>query len=298
VIELRDVSLTSAGRTLCQGLNWQLPDPGAYLLLGPNGSGKSLLCQLATGRLRPSAGQVLLDGRQVYGRLGVRCDCWYSQAETALRDDEPVEGYLEQELATAGGSVSALATVWPLLDLKLGGRQQRLSQLAHGQALLAEIALAACVPQRLVVLDGHLSYLDPSYSQAAAQLLQASVFKDERFVLLTASRLADSGLPLRQVFALDGGLPVDPAPLAWEPAGAPVTPALDRRLVIYPAGVPGPAWQLVSGRSFAVTGATEGGGWQVKLRGSLEQLLAELQEQGVALQRLEWNPPPAGPPFD
>jgi energy-coupling factor transporter ATP-binding protein EcfA2 len=290
VIEVQDVTIERAGRVLCQGLNWQMPDPGAYLLLGPNASGKSLLCALLAGNLRPQRGNVLIDGRPVYGRLGAVCDCWHARAETALVEDEPLVDYLEQELINAGGNANMLTPVWPLLELKLGGRRTRLTQLSHGQALLAQVALAACVPARLVILDGHLSYLDPALAHAAGQLFQSATPRTERFTLLTAAKLADGGFALRQVFGLDGALPLTLTALEWEQP-SPVFESLERRLTVYPESRLGPAWQLASGRSFAVTGAREGG-WEVKLLGSLEQMLAELREQGIALARLEWNAPP------
>ena len=38
---------------------------GAYALLGPSGSGKTTLLNIISGLLRPSAGRVLFDGRDV-----------------------------------------------------------------------------------------------------------------------------------------------------------------------------------------------------------------------------------------
>ena len=288
VIELKDVTVERDGRVLCEALDWQLPDPGTYLLLGPNGSGKTLLCRLLSGRLKPQRGQVLVDGRPVYGRFGGRCDCWTAQAEHPVREDEPLAAYLEQELLRAGGRSAALTAVWPLLEAHLGGRQQRVSSLSHGQALLTHFALAASIPQRLVILDGHLSYLDPNLGQAAAQLLHAVNTGQERFLLLTASRLADNGLSLRKVFALDGSHPIQLSELNWE-RGCSSSAHLKRHLVVYPAGQLGPAWRLTSGSSFTVVGELEGGGWQVRLLGSIEQFLEEMREHGVALSRLEWE---------
>jgi len=52
---LRDVSLT-------------VPDSSVVALLGPNGAGKTTLLRVASGQLRPTAGRLLLDGRDLTGQ--------------------------------------------------------------------------------------------------------------------------------------------------------------------------------------------------------------------------------------
>ncbi len=289
MIEVQNATIERAGRVLCQDLSWQLPDPGTYLLLGLNGSGKSVLCQLLAGQMRPQQGNVLVDGRPVYGAVSARADCWFAEAQQDWKLDEPLGDYLEQELLRAGGRTGALSAAWALLEARLGGRRCRLSQLSHGQALLAHFALAACVPQRLVILDGHLSYFDPALGQTAAQLLHTAPPGTERFVLLTAARLFDYGFALRKVFALDAGLPLKLGELDWRP-GADIA-RLDRRLVVYTDSALGQAWRLGGGRSFSVFGANDAGGWQIRLLGGMEQFLEEMREQGITLTRLEWEAP-------
>jgi branched-chain amino acid transport system ATP-binding protein len=53
-IVLRDVSLT-------------VPSSSVVALIGPNGAGKTTLLRVASGLLRPRAGRLLLDGRDVTG---------------------------------------------------------------------------------------------------------------------------------------------------------------------------------------------------------------------------------------
>ena len=47
------------------GVDLALPAGARHALIGPNGAGKSTLFQLLTGGLRPTAGRVWLDGRDV-----------------------------------------------------------------------------------------------------------------------------------------------------------------------------------------------------------------------------------------
>src|SRR3982074_2464218 len=48
-----------------RGLRRPLPQGARHAIVGPNGSGKTTLFNLLSGELRPDAGQVYIDGRDV-----------------------------------------------------------------------------------------------------------------------------------------------------------------------------------------------------------------------------------------
>ena len=111
-LALDQVSISLGGRLLVKGVSLQLPPGEIVGLLGPNGAGKTTTFNLVIGLLRPDAGQVLLDDRDVAGlsmpqraRLGM--------------------GYLPQE-----PSVFRHLTVRDNLELALD--QTTLSPLATG----------------------------------------------------------------------------------------------------------------------------------------------------------------------
>tara|TARA_B100000482_G_scaffold122219_1_gene88382 strand:+ start:599 stop:1327 length:729 start_codon:yes stop_codon:yes gene_type:complete len=64
-LALKDVSISLGGRRLVNSVNLDL-NPGEVVgLLGPNGAGKTTTFNLVIGLLRPDAGQVVMDGRDV-----------------------------------------------------------------------------------------------------------------------------------------------------------------------------------------------------------------------------------------
>ena len=64
-LALKDVSISIGGRRLVKSVNLQL-NPGEVVgLLGPNGAGKTTTFSLVIGLLRPDAGQIVMDGRDV-----------------------------------------------------------------------------------------------------------------------------------------------------------------------------------------------------------------------------------------
>ena len=294
MIEIDGVFLRRRGRELLSGLSWVLPDPGAYLLLGGNGSGKSLLAALLAGRLKPQRGEVRIDGEPLYRVLGgYRQPVFLARAEEACGADEALGDYFAAQLYAFGAGAGAAQHVWPrLLEALHCTPDAPLGALSHGQVLLAQVALAAAVPARLVILDGHLTYLDQPYCRLAAEFAAPDTAGAEKFVLLTAARVAQPLPQLRAAFLLGGALPVAIAPLE-EPSVLDTAlrhgPADDAVRVRF-SGDPARLRGLTSGASYTVLGQLEHG-LRVRLLAGVQELLEELGACGLVVRSLEWERP-------
>ena len=80
IIELRNVRAGYGTIDVLRGLHLAVRPGEVHALLGPNGAGKSTTLAVCSGRIAPSAGQLLLAGREVNGvtsdalaRIGVCC---------------------------------------------------------------------------------------------------------------------------------------------------------------------------------------------------------------------------------
>lgn len=67
VMELRNIHVDFGGNQVLKGVDLSV-DIGFTGLIGPNGAGKTTIFNVVTGYVRPSAGQVLLNGVEITGR--------------------------------------------------------------------------------------------------------------------------------------------------------------------------------------------------------------------------------------
>ena len=65
ILELRDVSKSFGALKAADAVAFDVTEGEALGIIGPNGAGKSTLFSLISGALAPSAGRVILDGRDV-----------------------------------------------------------------------------------------------------------------------------------------------------------------------------------------------------------------------------------------
>src|SRR5208283_2104496 len=67
ILETRGLTRYFGGLAAVNGFEMQVNQGHIVGLIGPNGAGKSTLFNLITGVFRPSAGQVVFDGREITG---------------------------------------------------------------------------------------------------------------------------------------------------------------------------------------------------------------------------------------
>jgi branched-chain amino acid transport system ATP-binding protein len=67
VLELRNLRAGYGTIDVLHGVNLVVPAGQVYALLGPNGAGKTTTLSACSGQIPPSAGQILVNGREVNG---------------------------------------------------------------------------------------------------------------------------------------------------------------------------------------------------------------------------------------
>ena len=218
VIDLRDVTVRRAGRTILGPLDWQVRDGERWIVLGPNGSGKTTLLSVASMNLWPTTGTVVVLGER-YGRtdareLRRRVGFAGSAIEAAMRPD------LTPTTLIMTARHGAFEPWWHVYDdadrdraRELGTRMgladhldQAFGTLSAGERRRTSIARALMPDPDVLILDEPMASLD----LAARELLLAdleSLARESRprVVILVSHHLEEIPNGFDHALVLAGG---------------------------------------------------------------------------------------------
>ena len=149
---------------------WLTIEPGEIVaLVGPSGAGKSTLFKLLTGQLRPTSGDILLDGVSL---SSIGLPQWRDHIGVVRQDDTLFAGTITENIAFADGTpdhqrvreVAAQAHVLPdILRMPMGFNTllgEVGTGLSGGQVQRIMLARALYKQPRLLLLDEATSSLD------------------------------------------------------------------------------------------------------------------------------------------
>ena len=153
-------------------------EPGELLgVIGPNGSGKTTLFNCVTGVLRPSDGQVLLQGEDITGRSADRV---YQRGiartfqliqlfpemtvlENMLVAAQEKRGTLLSRLLRREEAETATRALELLEFLGIAGLKENLaSNLSYGQQKLLDFGMALMSDPQLILLDEPMAGVNPT----------------------------------------------------------------------------------------------------------------------------------------
>jgi ABC-type branched-subunit amino acid transport system ATPase component len=204
VLRLDRVERVFGGVRAVDGASFAVAAGAVHGLIGPNGAGKTTLLNLVSGLLRPSAGEIRLDGARIDRlpphRIAARGVTRTYQnirlfpALTALENVvvgmhlarvAPLRSRLAFRPSARAEEEATRATARALLErVGLGERAaERAAELSYGEQRRVEIARALASGPRLVLLDEPTAGMNPAEVAAIADLIR-EVATGGRSVLL------------------------------------------------------------------------------------------------------------------
>jgi len=187
ILEVAHLSVRFGALRAVDDVSLRVARGGITSLIGPNGAGKSTLFNLISGALRPTAGSVAFDGRDVSGwtpHALLRAGLARSFQITNLFFELPVRENLRLAAQVLDGgwktvrpfaaSRVAQARVDELLD-EFGLRARAgdpAGALSHGEQRRLEIAVALACRPRLLLLDEPTQGMSHGDTQETAALIK------------------------------------------------------------------------------------------------------------------------------
>jgi iron complex transport system ATP-binding protein len=229
----RELDLGYGDVAVVRELSLRLPRGQVTAIVGPNGCGKSTLLGALARVHAPSAGAVLLDGRDLASlrprdaarRIGLLPQQAEAPDGLTVRDlvrygRHPHQGLLRQWSPEDAAAVHRALVAADLLDLA----ERSLDTLSGGQRQRAWIAMVVAQETDVVLLDEPTSALDLGHQLEVLELVEGLAAEGRTVVLVlhdlsTACRYADNLVAMR-----DGRV------VAEGPPSVVVTPELVRDL--------------------------------------------------------------------
>lgn len=179
-IEMRDVSLSFGNETFLENINFSIPRGQSFVLIGPSGEGKTLLLKLMAGLIKPTSGQVLVEGQN-----------WHTMDRKVRESIARKTGMLFQKNALFDSLTVGENVAFPLREVVFAGEKEinetvtyflEAVGLAHARDLFPDeisggmqkrlgIARALALKPEIVFYDDPTAGLDPITSRRIVQLI-------------------------------------------------------------------------------------------------------------------------------
>jgi len=201
LLQIEDLGKRFGGVAAVAGISLQVAARETLAIIGPNGAGKTTFYNLLSGRMRPTAGRILLAGQDITGlpphrisRLGVSRSFQINNIFTEMTVRENVEVALTAlrgdsrrwfNLASANVPVQqaaqALLARLSIEDLA----HRRAGTISYGDKRLLEIAVVLATGPRLVLLDEPTAGMTPDETRRVTSLIKSLAAGGDYTFLIT-----------------------------------------------------------------------------------------------------------------
>ncbi|MCE9611053.1 MAG: ATP-binding cassette domain-containing protein [Chthoniobacter sp.] len=180
IIELRDVHLAFGEKEILTGVNLRLAPRERLVVLGQSGSGKSTLLRLLLGILKPSAGSVQFQGREVSQmrrrplnamRQKIGMVYQYSALISSLSVRDNLALQLEELTDKTPAEIDALVDEKLALVGMADARDKMPAELSGGMRKRIGLARGIIMDPALILYDEPSAGLDPVISSVIDQLI-------------------------------------------------------------------------------------------------------------------------------
>jgi len=215
LVEVKNLKKSYGLKEAVKGISFKIKDDEILGLLGPNGSGKTTTIGMMLGLLKPSNGEIIIDGKKIEdNRIEILKKINFISPYIEL----PKKLTVKQNLIVYGKlySVSDIKKRIEYLSekLRLGDLLNKITgELSSGQKNRVSLAKALVNQPKVLLLDEPTASLDPEIGDFVRTFLE-DYKKEMKISILLAShnmnevtRLCKSTLMMKDGIIIDSGSP-------------------------------------------------------------------------------------------
>jgi ABC-2 type transport system ATP-binding protein len=186
-IEVKKVTKLFGAQKALNDVSFSIPSGQVVGFLGPNGAGKSTLMKVISGFIKPTSGEVLVNGLSIENpRVDFRKSIGYLPENNPLYTDMFVKEYLSFVAKVYGLGNIGTRRVKELIELTGIDHEQnkKIGQLSRGYRQRVGLAQALLNRPSVLILDEPTSGLDPNQIVGIRKLI-ADVGREKTVMLST-----------------------------------------------------------------------------------------------------------------
>ena len=215
LVEVKNIKKNYGKNEAVKGISFNIKEDEILGLLGPNGSGKTTTIGMLLGLLKPTSGEILINGQKLEGnRIEILEQINFISPYIEL----PKKLTVKQNL-TVYGKLYKINNINEMIEflsekLRLGGLLNSITgELSSGQKNRVSLAKALINEPKVLLLDEPTASLDPEVGDFVRSFLE-DYKKEKKISILLAShnmnevtRLCKSILMMKDGIIIDKGNP-------------------------------------------------------------------------------------------
>lgn len=192
ILETRDLSVGYRDHMVIENISLSVARGKIYSVIGPNGCGKTTLMRAISRNVRPSGGQVLLDGqdlfrmntRAVARRIAVLSQNNTTMSDVTVRSLVQYGRFAHREWWRGNSREDVEIVDWALEKTGMTDYSERkINALSGGERQRAWIAMSLAQRPEILLLDEPTTYLDISHQLEIMELV-ARLNREEGITIL------------------------------------------------------------------------------------------------------------------
>ena len=204
MIEINNVSFEIDDKKILNSINLKISEGKIFGIIGPNGVGKTTLLRCLTGIYKPTIGNVIYDGNDVYDNPKAKGEIGYVADENIMPSNFRVNEILKfYKYSYDNFDKKRFDELNKIFKIPLN---RFVFQLSKGMKMRLSIMLAFSIHAKYLVLDEPTSGLDAILKNKLLKIFADEVFENGTTIIISSHHLGELERICDDVAILDNGV--------------------------------------------------------------------------------------------